>query len=106
MKAFQTAVLPFVVIAMGLSVLPIATSYPAWAQRSLTHDDSDDDDEDHDQACMTSHMLRDFLAKQGYADVKLNAPNRFWQATATMGGVKTLLIVDTCGHRIIHSSQL
>jgi len=55
------------------------------------------------QSCMTSRMLRDYLAKVGYTQVFLDAPTgRIWEAKATNKNKQVVrLQVDTCRSRII-----
>jgi len=96
-------------VVLGAALLVAANSFvppPAYAQRSLT-DSNTHDDSNNNETCMTSRMMRDFLAGQGYTDVTLNSPvGRYWQARAVEGDRVTLIKVDTCSHKIVSRTQM
>ena len=71
----------------------------ALAQRSLLSDD----DGGNGRSCMTDYMLRNFLADQGFTNVRLTVSHgRDWPAQGFKGGQQHLLTVDTCARQIYY----
>ncbi len=87
--------------AGSLAGLLALSALPAMAQRSLLSDDNGG----RDRPCMTDHMLRNFLASNGFTNISLNVSRGVdWPAKGTKDGQVHRVTVDTCARRIFYQT--